>query len=213
MKIIDLTHTISNEMTVYPGGPKPQNKIISTVKEDGYKETEIHINSHNGTHMDSPNHVFEDGVSLDKIDVINFVGNAALVDCSCLGEGDIITYDFIEKHKEAIDNSDFIVFKTNWSKYWNTDKYLGNYPVISDEVVDFIVTSKKKGIAFDTISVDSIDATILHKHHKILSNNILVFENLTNLDLIDTDTFVFCALPLKLENSDGAPIRAIAMID
>lgn len=213
MKIIDLTHSITNDMTVYPGGPKPQNKIVSNVTDNGYKETEIHIHSHNGTHMDSPNHVFEDGISLDKIDVINFVGTAALIDCSSLEEGGIITYDFIEKNKEAIDNSEFIVFRTDWSKYWNTDKYLGNYPVISDDVVDFILTSNKKGIAFDTISVDPIDASVLAKHHKILQNNILIFENLTNLDLIDSDTFVFCALPLKFKNSDGAPIRAIAMLD
>ena len=213
MKIIDLTHSIANDMTVYPGGPKPQNKIVSNVTDNGYKETEIHIRSHNGTHMDSPNHVFEDGISLDKIDVINFVGTAALIDCSSLEEGGIITYDFIEKNKEAIDNSEFIVFRTDWSKYWNTDKYLGNYPVISDDVVDFILTSNKKGIAFDTISVDPIDASVLAKHHRILENNILIFENLTNLDLIDSDTFVFCALPLKFENSDGAPIRAIAMLD
>ena len=213
MKIIDLTHSIANDMTVYPGGPKPQNKIVSNVTDNGYKETEIHIRSHNGTHMDSPNHVFEDGISLDKIDVINFVGTAALIDCSSLEEGGVITYDFIEKNKEAIDNSEFIVFRTDWSKYWNTDKYLGNYPVISDEVVDFILTSNKKGIAFDTISVDPIDASVLAKHNRILENNILIFENLTNLDLIDSDTFVFCALPLKFENSDGAPIRAIAMLD
>ena len=213
MKIIDLTHSITNDMTVYPGGPKPQNKIVSNVTDNGYKETEIHIRSHNGTHIDSPNHVFEDGISLDKIDVINFVGTAALIDCSSLEEGGIITYDFIEKNKEAIDNSEFIVFRTDWSKYWNTDKYLGNYPVISDDVVDFILTSNKKGIAFDTISVDPIDASVLAKHHRILENNILIFENLTNLDLIDSDTFVFCALPLKFENSDGAPIRAIAMLD
>lgn len=213
MKIVDLTHAIANDMTVYPGGPRPKNKIVSTVSDDGYKETEIHILSHNGTHMDSPNHVFEDGISLDKIDVINFVGSAALIDCSSLREDDIITYDFIEKNRETIDSSEFIVFKTNWSKYWNTDKYLGKYPVISDEVVDFIINSNKKGVAFDTISVDPIDAPILSKHHKILKNNILIFENLTNLDLIDSDNFLFCALPLKFKNSDGAPIRAIAMLD
>ena len=213
MKIIDLTHSISNDMTVYTGGPQPKNRIIKTVSENGYKETEIHILSHNGTHMDSPNHVFEDGVSLDKIDVINFVGTAALIDCSSLEEGDFITYNFIEQNKEAIDNSEFIIFRTDWSKYWNTDKYLGKYPVISDEVLDFIVNSNKKGIGFDTISVDSIDASVLSKHHKILENNILIFENLTNLNLIQSDTFVFCALPLKFENSDGAPVRAIAMLD
>ena len=73
MKIIDLTHTIANDMTVYPGDDQPKNKIVCTVARDGYKETSLHIHSHNGTHMDSPNHVFENGITLDKIDVINFV--------------------------------------------------------------------------------------------------------------------------------------------
>ncbi|MCI7208154.1 MAG: cyclase family protein [Clostridiales bacterium] len=213
MKIIDLTHTIANDMTVYPGDDQPKNKIVCTVARDGYKETSLHIHSHNGTHMDSPNHVFENGITLDKIDVINFVGKAALIDCSSLMEGDFITYDFIENNKDIIDKSDFIIFRTDWSKYWNTDKYLGKYPILSDEVVNFIITSKKKGIGFDTISVDSIDSTNYSNHLKILGNDILIFENLTNLNQINSDTFVFCALPLKFENSDGAPIRAIAMLD
>lgn len=213
MKIIDLTHTIANDMTVYPGDDQPKNKIVCTVARDGYKETSLHIHSHNGTHMDSPNHVFENGITLDKIDVINFVGKAALIDCSSLMEGDFITYDFIENNKDIIDKSDFIIFRTDWSKYWNTDKYLGKYPILSDEVVNFIITSKKKGIGLDTISVDSIDSTNYSNHLKILGNDILIFENLTNLNQINNDTFIFCALPLKFENSDGAPIRAIAMLD
>ena len=213
MKIIDLTHTVTNDMTIFPGGEQPDNHVISTVAINGWKETRLHMNSHNGTHMDAPAHVLEDGTTLDKIDVVNFVGMAALVDCTSVGEGEEIGLELIEKNKDIIDNAEFIIFKTNWSKYWNSDKYLGEYPIISDEVVDFIISSKKKGIAFDTISVDPINSSTLPKHHKILSNNILVFENLTNLDAVDNNLFVFCALPLKFENADGAPIRAIAMID
>lgn len=213
MKIFDLTHTITNDMTIFPGGKQPENTTISTVTENGYKETAIRIHSHNGTHMDAPAHVIEDGVSLDKIEVVNFVGMAALVDCSHLGEGDIIDLDIIEKNKDIIEKAEFIIFRTDWSKYWNSDKYLGKYPVVSEEVIDYIIHSKKKGIAFDTISLDPIDSPDLAKHQRILGNNILIFENLTNLDLIDSNLFVFCALPLKFENSDGAPIRALAMVD
>ena len=213
MKIIDLTHTVTNDMTIFPGGEQPDNHVISTVAVNGWKETRLHMNSHNGTHMDAPAHVLEDGTTLDKIDVVNFVGMAALVDCTSVGEGEEIGLELIEKNKDIIANAEFIIFKTNWSKYWNSDKYLGEYPIISDEVVDFIISSKKKGIAFDTISVDPINSSTLPKHHNILSNNILVFENLTNLDAVDNNIFVFCALPLKFENADGAPIRAIAMID
>ena len=213
MNIIDLTHTINNDMTIFPGGDKPNNKVISTVMENGWKETRLYMDSHNGTHIDAPAHVIHDGITLDKIDVVNFIGKAALIDCSFLNKNEKIGFDLIEKNKKNIDKCDFIIFKTNWSKHWNTDKYFENYPVISDEVANFIVASKKKGIGFDTISIDSIDSCDLPNHHKILSNNILIFENLTNLDLINKDTFTFCALPLKFENSDGAPIRAIAILD
>ena len=91
MKIIDLTHTIENNMTIFPGGLKPDNKVISTVSNDGFMETRLHIDSHNGTHMDSPAHIIENGTTLDKIDVINFVGSAALIDCSLLSENKKIT--------------------------------------------------------------------------------------------------------------------------
>ena len=213
MKIIDLTHTITNNMTVFPGGLQPDNKVISTVDKDGWMETRLHMDSHNGTHMDAPAHIFQDGTTLDKIDVINFIGNAALIDCTSIGEDEEIGYDLIEKNKDIIDKCEFIVFYTNWSKYWNTEKYLYKYPIMSDEVAEFIVSSKKKGVAFDTISVDTIDSLTLPNHHKLLSNNVLIFENLTNLSEIKSNSFTFYALPLKFENADGAPIRAIAIID
>lgn len=124
MQIIDLTHTITNNMTVFPGSVQPDNKVINSVARDGWQETRLHINSHNGTHMDCPAHIFEDGITLDKIDVVNFVGTAALIDCTSVDEGEEIGYDLIEKNKEIINDAEFLVFYTNWSKYWNTENIL-----------------------------------------------------------------------------------------
>lgn len=39
MKIIDLTHTISGEMPVYPGTEKPKLSAANTIAADGFKET------------------------------------------------------------------------------------------------------------------------------------------------------------------------------
>ena len=41
----------------------------------------------------------------------------------------------------------------------------------------------------------------------------VVIENLTCLGEIGNELFTFCALPIKYSNSDGAPIRAIAVLD
>ena len=48
--------------------------------------------------------------------------------------------------------------------------------------------------------------------HKILSkNNIIIVENLANLGKIQNAKFRFIALPLKLKDATGSPIRAIAI--
>jgi kynurenine formamidase len=41
----------------------------------------------------------------------------------------------------------------------------------------------------------------------------VIVENLINLDKIPEGVFVFSALPLKIQNGDGSPIRAVAICE
>ena len=213
MKIIDLTHTIKPNMPVFPGTEPPQLSPASTFEKDGFRETLLTMYSHTGTHMDAPAHVREDGITLDKFPVNKFVGKALVIDCSDLSEGNVIDISYINKYKNIIDEAEFILFRTNWDKYWDTEKYYGKFPVINDEVADFLINSNKKGIGLDVISIEEIESEDLPMHHKILKNNLVIIENLCNLDQIGNNLFTFCALPLKFINSDGASIRAIAILD
>ena len=81
MKIIDLTHTISGEMPVYPGTEKPKLSAANTIAADGFKETILNMYSHTGTHTDSPAHLFENGKSLDEFPASMFCGKAVMLDC------------------------------------------------------------------------------------------------------------------------------------
>ena len=213
MKIIDLTHTIKPNMPVFPGTEAPQLSPASTFEKDGFRETLLNMYSHTGTHMDAPAHVRVDGITLDKFPADKFVGKALVIDCSDLSEGDIIDISYINKYKNIIDEAEFILFRTNWDKYWDTEKYYGKFPVINDEVADFLINSNKKGIGLDVISIEEIESEDLPMHHKILKNNLVIIENLCNLDQIGNNLFTFCALPLKFINSDGASIRALAILD
>lgn len=163
--------------------------------------------------MDAPAHVREDGITLDKFDADKFVGKAIVVDCSDLSEGDTIDISYINKYKGVIEDAEFVLFKTGWNKYWDTEKYYGKFPVISEEVADYLISSNKKGIGLDVISIEDIESADLPMHHKVLKNNLVIIENLCNLDQIGSDLFTFCALPLKFINSDGASVRAIAILD
>lgn len=214
MKIIDLTHTITEDMPVYPGTEKPKLQIANTYATDGFKETLLTFYSHTGTHMDAPAHLFPDRTTLDQFPVSHFIGTAVLIDCTMLKEGQQITLAQIQPVKQLADSADFLIFHTDWSRYWREPKYFGDYPYIDTEVAHYLVSHQKKGVGLDTIGIDPIHAFDLPIHKLLLQeNDLVIIENLTRLEEIGSGLFTFQALPLKFQNADGAPVRAVALCD
>lgn len=214
MKIIDLTHTISEDMPVYPGTEGPKLEIATTYEEFGFKETRLNMYSHTGTHMDAPAHIFKNRTSLDIFAIEQFVGKAFVIDCIELKEGQNITMDFIERVRDKADKAEFLLFHTGWDKRWGDSSYFGDYPCITHEVADYLIHSRKKGVGLDVIGIDPIADENLTIHKRLFENtDIVVIENLTNLNEVGDGLFTFCALPLKFKDADGAPIRAVAILD
>lgn len=121
---------------------------------------------------------------------------------------------YIENVKEKANQAEFILFHTGWDKRWGTSAYFGEYPYITEEVTEYLIQSSKKGVGLDVIGLDPISDENLTIHRKLFAKtDIVVIENLTHLGEIGNELFTFCALPLKYKNSDGAPIRAIAILD
>ncbi|MGA1232838.1 MAG: hypothetical protein ACO3VR_02730, partial [Lutimaribacter sp.] len=55
-----------------------------------------------------------------------------------------------------------------------------------------------------------VEVTLIHRI--LLGANITIVESLKNLHLIQQDRIEFIALPLKLHQGDGSPVRALARI-
>ena len=156
MKVIDLTHTIRENMPVYPGTEPPKLIPASSYESDGFKETLLQMYTHTGTHMDPPAHIFSGRTTLDEFPVDQFIGKALVIDCREL----------------------------------------------------------KEGIGFDVIGLDPISDEKLIRHHRLFEEKGIVnIENLKNLNLCGTDLFWFSCFPLKVENCDGSPIRAVAWFE
>jgi kynurenine formamidase len=214
MRVIDLTHFISEDMPVYPGTEGPRLEPANTYEKDGFKETLMTMYSHTGTHMDPPAHLYAGRTTLDRFPVSQFVGDALVIDCSDLQPGQKITMEKINKKRNLADKADFILFRLGWDKYWGLDEYFGDYPTINDEVVEYIIGSNKKGVGLDVIGIDPIADENLTIHKKLFkSNEIVVIENLMNLEKVGDELFTFLALPLKHVDGDGSPIRAVALLD
>lgn len=214
MHVIDLTHTIRETMPVYPGTEPPKLIPANSYEADGFKETLLQMYSHTGTHVDPPAHLFPGRTALDQFPPEQFLGRALVIDCRDLSEGEAITMAHLAPYGKKVTQADFLLFNLGWDQYWGTDAYFGDYPCVDEEVLDHIIRTGYKGIGFDVIGLDPIADENLTRHKKLFSScDILNIENLTNLHLCGKDLFHFSCYPIKLENSDGSPIRAIAWFD
>ena len=201
-------------MPVYPGTEQPKFTPANSYEKDGFKETLLTMFSHTGTHMDPPAHLFGDKQTLDNMTIDSFIGSALVIDCKDLKNGDKVTIERVKKYGESAEKAEFLLFNFGYDKLWGTSEYYGDYPVLSDEVLDFIIGTKKKGLGLDTIGLDPIKDVNLTLHKKLFSSlNAVVIENLTNLDKLGDKLFTLFALPLKHKNADGSPIRAVAMLE
>ncbi len=214
MKVIDLTHTISEDMPVFPGDPAPVFKPASSYDADGFRETLLTLGTHTGTHVDAPAHLFADQTTLDQLPVEHFIGKALVIDCRDVQEGQPISLERVHAADEKVRQADFLLFNLGWDKYWKTPAYFGNYPCLDDEVLDFVLAGNYKGIGFDVMGLDPIEDDNLPRHKKLFrQHDIINIENLKNLDLCGNDLFWFSCFPLKIANADGSPVRAVAWFE
>ena len=165
-----------------------------------------------GTHIDPPAHIFANQKTLDQFSPEQFIGKALVIDCRDLKEGQSIPIDKINMDIAA--SADFLLFNLGWDKRWKDESYFNDYPCIDDEVLEFILQGNFKGIGFDVIGLDPIHDENLTRHKALFKNRDIVnIENLKNLDQCGKDLFWFSCFPLKIENCDGSPIRAVAWYD
>lgn len=211
MKVIDLTHTITENMPVYPGTEPPSFTPANSYEKDGFKETKISMFTHTGTHVDPPAHLYAGRTTLDAFPPGQFLGKALVIDVRHLSEGEKITMKEIEKYGGLAEKAEFLLFNLGWDKKWGTDAYFGDYPCVDEEVLAYIIDGNYKGIGFDVIGLDPIADENLTRHKKLFEKTeIINIENLMNLDKCPEGLFMFACFPLKLEDCDGSPVRAMA---
>ena len=211
MQIIDLSHEIHEQMSVFGEMEKPDIVRKYTLEADGFNFHELKITSHTGTHVDAPAHIVSDKKYLDDFSLDHFYGQGLIIKVDRFA-GAAIPLEFLKNYESEIQEVDFLVLNTGWHKKWESPEYQSNYPLLSIESAKWLTRFKLKGIGLDTISIDAIDSQELPIHKIILGAELLIIENLTNLDVLPETGFILQCLPLKVNNADGSTSRVVAFI-
>jgi len=224
MKSIFLSYTLSNSTPAYGNeGLLEINKISSIMNGDSCNKSELHIESHIGTHIDAPYHFDQQGMTLEKYQADFWVCNNPFVIDYPVKPGKIIDIELENELAQMSQETDILLIRTNFSKYRKNDlkKYVFNGPGISPNLgYSLRKNSNIRMIGFDFISLSSYNNRKLgHKAHKAFLSN--MEENKNPIDPIliieDMDLSKLFSLPKKIivspiryTHSDGAPVTVIA---
>lgn len=213
MKPIDLTLTISQSIPTFPGSPKPQFILWSTLKENGYNLELLFLSSHTGTHLDAPYHFVKNGAKIHQISLDRLLGNGILIKIKkgknkAISKNDLISF---ERKNGNIPKYSSVFFHTGWQKNLKSDYYFTDNPGLSESATKYLISKEINLVGIDSPSIDLGKDKTFSVHKILAKNNILIVENLSNLNKISSEQFDFIILPLKLKDATGSPVRAIAI--
>ncbi len=197
--LVDLSVELNEKTPIYPGDPETRINAAGVLENDGYQDHYVCVGTHVGTHMDAPSHMVAGGKNLDDFSLAQFSGNGVYIKTGR-------NFDLNEISKIPISAGDIVLFHTGMSDVYHEKSYYDDYPAIPEEVANYLVERNVKIVGVDMCSVDHPPFPV---HKILLSKNILIIENLTNLSALAERSFKIYAFPIKLQ-IDGAPVRVVA---
>ncbi|MBH1941875.1 cyclase family protein [Mobilitalea sibirica] len=187
MKLYDISQELFHGR-VYPGDPAPEYERILKITEGApCNLTKFNMGAHNATHLDAPYHFYENGITVEQIDLVRCVGPCTVISLS--------DYTLEELQKVLKVCNKRLLIKGKDTVTLEHAKLFNNYGILL--------------VGVEGQSVGPEDAPI-PVHLELLGKEVVLLEGLV-LDEIVPGNYFLSAAPIKLGKCDGAPCRAILL--
>lgn len=222
-EVIDLSQTFEEGMPTYPS----HSKFFRTLWESYWHgETavvyQLLVGEHTGTHVDAPAHFIHEGnaqhIWIDEVPLTSFLGRGVSIDVRAMVRNHHYDTDVIHRFEEAngsIRPMDIVLFNTGWAQTWalkpDYREYLKGWPGPTPALAELLRDRQIRATGADNLGFDVHGTKDFPAHYTLLGAGIPIFENLVNLDLLPP-FFTFIALPLKIKDGSGSPVRAVALV-
>jgi arylformamidase len=211
LRLVDLSFDIYDRAPTFWTDPKTAIIEHYRTEDLGYNMTQLVMSTHTGTHLDAPFHFFDDGLTVDRLDLRRGFGPAWVLDFSSKGPKEEISVAELQLHGEVIRPGSRLIFRTGWDRVFPEPRYFTDMPVLSVEACRYLAERGVVCVAMDTPSVNSSDYIIAHRLLLARDAEILIIEGLRGLERLQGDQVILVALPLRIRGRDGSPCRAIAL--
>jgi arylformamidase len=202
MRVFDISIAITPETPRYPGKEIPKRNILSRIDDGAIANcSAIYLDCHVGTHVDAPRHFVRDGITIEQVPVERMCGPCRVVEVT--GRRDIRPDDLA-----GIPSGVRVLFKTCGSAQLHAgiDDPHG-FAYLTPDAAHELVNINTQLVGIDGFSIDEYGSNE-PSHLIILPAGIPILECIDLTDVPPGD-YELTVLPLKIDDAEAAPARAI----
>ena len=205
----DVTYTITNKTTPYPGQPGPEINHLCKIEEGASSNvTLLNLSAHTGTHMDAPLHFIDKGQDITQLPLNVAMGKGRIIN---IKDEEAIKADEIERFEKLFGEvmpGERVFFKTrNSGSDWSEKTFDDDYIYLSKEATGYLVDKKISMVGIDYLSISKGDIN-MEVHQLLLANGCWITEGL-DLRHVKEGIYDIICLPLKIKGADGSPARVL----
>lgn len=205
---IDLSHVLSSGMMTFPGcsdleidsrGPRiPNGSLIDSIRMLGTTST----------YIDAPYHVDEQGTKISDYSLEKLINLPVIIVSKPESRRAFLLEDV-----EGMDVAGkAVLFHTGNDRRFGSEAYKTDAPYLATEVAVWLADNKASLAGIDSCLVDNVDHPEEVPVHKVLlSQGVVIAENMRNIDLLVGKKAYLTAVPPKVEMG-SFPARIFASI-
>jgi kynurenine formamidase len=229
-RVLDLTYPLNAQTPYWPGaGYEPfKLEFFSSLEKDHVLSGKYCTPEHLGTHVDSPSHFEQGGLTADKIAPEDLFGYAVVIDVRGkaaanpdyrVSPADIQEW---ERKNHEIPAGAIVMLYTGWGervgsfeRYQNKDsRGIMHFPGWSTDALDFLLRARNiKAIGIDTLSIDYGPSTDFSVHHDLMRAGKYSIENIANLEQMPPKGAFLIVSPIKIQGGSGGQARVFALLE
>jgi arylformamidase len=217
MPLIDLSHTIEDGMTTYPGLPGPiicdflsreasRGRYAAGVE---FQIGKIEMVANTGTYIDAPFHRYAAGKDLAQLPLESLADLEAIVIRLPSGSGRAIPRAAFEK---VDPEGKAVLVQTGWDAHWRTERYLSGHPFLTGDAAEYLVSRHVLLVGIDSLNIDDTEDLARPVHSTLLGAGVPIVEHMCNLTRLPERDFHFFAVPAKVAGFGSWPVRAFGRV-
>jgi arylformamidase len=201
--IIDITQGLSPGMAGFPGdAPYAEGWTFRIGADCPVNVSRVSLSVHCGTHADAPLHYDATGAAAGALALEPYIGPCRVIDAR--GAGEMCEPNEIIHALDSAPSRILLRLMDSLDpKTWPT-----GFRALAPETVELLASKGVALVGIDTPSVDPETSKTLAAHHACRRADMRILENLV-LSHVEPGDYELIALPLKFENLDASPVRAV----